>query len=115
MSITVVGSLVSIGSTVMFVILSVATLIARRRGREARDLREVRELNLAMARWQYQVEMLAARRGWDADPEWPDKPPELTVDGMSGLAVADDNNEMLEYARAVAAILQPPQDRGLQP
>jgi len=98
MSVTEVGTLVSIISTLLFIVLSVAAFLVRRAGKESKETRELREQNVAFWRYKYRVDTLAARRGWDTDSEWPPTPRELTAEYLAERAASADNADVLEFA-----------------
>jgi hypothetical protein len=79
------------------VILSAAALIVRRMSKERTDLRDAQTLSVAQARFLFKIELLAARRGWDTDPQWPARPRELTPEYLEGKAEADGNPELTKF------------------
>lgn len=95
MTVTEIGSLVSIISALLFLVLGVAAFLARRAGKDAREVRDLREVNVALLRWKYKVDSLAATTGWDQHAKWPQTPRELTAAYLEERAVTDDNVELL--------------------
>lgn len=83
------------------VILTVVTFIVRRLSQERRDLREMQQINIVQARYLYRIEYAAARRGWDAEPDWPVKPKELTPEYLAGKAENDGNPELIKYLQQI--------------
>jgi hypothetical protein len=76
------------------VILSVVMYLVGRTSRQNRHLRDVRETSIVQARRLYAIEHLAARRGWDQDPDWPQTPRELTPEYLAGRAEASHSSEL---------------------
>lgn len=101
---TVIGTLgtaVSVGASLLSVALVVITWAVRRQGREAKEARLLRDTNLAALRWHYKISTLAALRGWDTDPQWPDTPRELTAEFLTGAAEQDPAGGIVQLAEAV--------------
>lgn len=83
------------------VIVTVVAFLVRRMSQERRDLRDMQSINVAQARYLYKIEYLAASRGWDTQPGWPDKPKELTPEYLAGKAETDGNPELIKYLQQI--------------
>lgn len=75
-------------------LIGVIALRAKRKDRQVIELREAQDTSVALHRWKYAVSTLAARRGWDNDPEWPALPLEATTEYLRGRVKASDNQEL---------------------
>lgn len=85
------------------VILSAIALVVRRMSKERSDLREVQTLSIAQARYLFKIELLAAQHGWDTDPQWPDKPKELSPESLERKAEAG-NPELAKLAELLGTV-----------
>lgn len=104
MSLANLGTLISALAAILFLLVTLITFRTRRLGREARELRELRSTNVAFARRQYQIDLLAARRGWDTDPSWPAMPKELTPEYLEGRAEGENNAELANLAQVMTQL-----------
>lgn len=101
MSINILGTLISALATVLFLVLALAGFRSRRTGREAKELRQVKEVNIAVMGWAYQVRLLAAAQGW----QLPVVPKEMTLEYLIGKAEGEGGNvELEQVARLVATL-----------
>lgn len=96
------GTLVSGLTTLLFLILALATFRSRRTGREAKELRQVKEINIAVMAWSYSVRQLAALSGWKLPPI----PKEMTPEYLMGKAESEGNVELAQVAEIMAKLGQ---------
>lgn len=84
------------------VLLLVVAFIVRRVSQERRDLREMQNVNVIQARYIYNIEMVAARKGWDTPEQgWPAKPKELTPEYLAGKVENDGNPELIKLLQTI--------------
>jgi hypothetical protein len=98
------GTYVSAGSILLVMLISALGYIWRRQGKEARHARRTRETNIASLTWHYQVQALAAIRGWNSDPAWPKTPYEMTAEYIAGIAKEDSDERAAELAGIAEAL-----------
>lgn len=103
-----IGALVSGLSALLFVVLALLSFRSRRSSNEARDLRAVRATNVAALRWAYQVQVLAATRGW----ELPEVPKEMSPEYLAGKAVDEGNPELALLAQLAPGLVPPGKSAG---
>jgi hypothetical protein len=97
-----VGTLISTLIALLFFLITLAGWRSRRAGREAKELRQVKEINIAVMDWSYQVRTVAAVNGWKLPPV----PKEMTLEYIEGKAEGEDNAELiqlLEVLKGMAA------------
>jgi hypothetical protein len=102
------GTIVSVLSGVVSVVLVGVTWYVRRQGKEAKESRQLKDTNIAALRWHYRVSTLAAVRGWDADPAWPETPRELTLEYLLGQAEQDPASNLVQLAEAAKDLRKGP-------
>jgi len=96
-----VGTVISSLIAVLFFLITLAGWRSRRASREAKELRQVKEINIAVMDWAYQTRTLAAAQGWKLPP----LPKEMTIEYIAGKAEGEDNAELiqlLEYLKGIA-------------
>jgi hypothetical protein len=102
---TSLGTLISALAAVLFVVLALATFRARRTGQEAKDLREARATANAGMRYAYQIQNMAAIKGWDLPP----MPKEMTAEYLIGKSESGGGNVELAQLAQLAQGLIPDQ------
>lgn len=111
MDANVIGTLVSGLSAFLFVILALLSFRSRRTSNEARDLRAVRATNVASLRWAYQVQVMAAVRGWELPPV----PLEMSPEYLAGKAAGEGNQELAQLAQLAQSLIPPGSQTGGAP
>jgi hypothetical protein len=76
-------------------VVTLLSMRARRKDKEAIDAREASELGIVMLQWSGRVRRLAATNGWDQDPAWPTLPEEATPEYLRGKASNSGNDELV--------------------
>lgn len=104
MNIGAIGTLISALATALFLVLALASFRSRRTGREAKELRQVKEVNIAVLGWAYRVRALAAVSGWELPPV----PKEMTPEYLMGKAEGESNVELEQVAKLVATLTGKP-------
>ena len=102
MNVQSVGTVISTLIALLFFLITLAGGRPRRAGREAKELGQVKEINIAVRDWSYQVRTLAAAGGGKLPPI----PKEMTLEYIEGKAEGEDNAELiqlLEVLKGMAA------------
>lgn len=89
-----IGTIISSLIALLFFLVSLAGWRSRRAGREAKELRQVKEINISVMAWAYDVRALAAVSGW----KLPAVPKEMTPEYIQGKAEGEDNAELAQLA-----------------
>lgn len=92
-----IGTIFSSLVALLFFLISLAGWRSRRAGREAKELRQVKEINIAAMGYLYEVRMKAATNGW----KLPILPKELTPEYIEGKAEGEDNAELAQLAEVL--------------
>ena len=96
MNATTIGTLISALAALLFVVLSLVTFRARRADRRAGNLAAIRETNIAVLAWSYEVRAWAATRG--LLNQLPPLPKEMTPEYLTGKAEGEGNPELAQLA-----------------
>ena len=99
-------ALASLGSGLLFVVLSVLGWLFRRQSREAREARKMESTATAGLRLWRQVQQLAAVEGWDQHPHWPSTPREMTLEYLFDQA-EEPGGHLEKLAETVQKISEP--------
>jgi hypothetical protein len=95
-NLTAIGGFGGLAIALVSVVLAIIGFRAKRKDAQVQDLIQVRDLHVISERWRYRVQVLAASRGWDTDPDWPATPIQLTAEFQRAQAKVTDNHEVLD-------------------
>lgn len=101
MTLASLGPVISALVALLFVIFAIVSFRARRADKRVGNLAAVRETNVAVLAWAYQVRTLAAANGWTL----PELPKEMRPEYLAGRAEGESNPELATLAQIARQLL----------